>query len=311
MLRRKLRSAFTFIEIMVVVVIASLLIMLVVQWHARLSVSFGVGVADMALQTDERVLFDYFSMDMTSAILCATGKQDKLDDFTWNPTGAGQTLQIIKLKKDPKGRHFDRNDPKKPAYPGYPTFTDDGSPTVQKWPATRVLYETEADPQPQPGKAQLRIFRTEEEGDFVRSEEPPKCERDQGWAYSFTGAHPISRREMKSQKVTSFAILPLAFLPKPATNTPANGQPGANEPVAAPGSLPAPDRFLAIWQKGKPCAQLHHITALGVRYVAEDVKTGAAGSEGRIELVSKFYMEERSAAYRFDTSFSTVSDNLF
>lgn len=310
MRRIKLRPGVTFIEIMIVVVIASLLIMLVVQWQTRLTGSFVAGASDMALQTDQRVLFDYFSTDLTSAMLVATGKGDKLEDFDWKPTGAGQTLQVIKLKKDPKLRHVDKGDPKKPAYGGYPYFTDDGSPTVQKFPALRVLYETDAEPNPQDGKTQLRVWRTEEEGTLERKEEAPKCERDQGWAYSFTGAKAITRKELKANRVTSFAIIPLGFMPKPA---PPGGQPGQAQPDAAtpPGGLPPPERFLTVWAKSKPCAQLHHITALGVKYTAEDVKVSSKGSEGKVELISKFYMEERSAAYRFDAAFSSVDEVLF
>lgn len=307
---RRPKSGFTFIEIMIVVVIASLLIMLLMQWQTRLSGSFAAGTSDMALQTDQRVLFDYFSTDLTSAVLVGTGKGEKIEDFDWKPTGAGQTLQVIKLKKDPKLRHVDKGDPKKPAYGGYPYFTDDGSPTVQKFPALRVLYETDVEPNPMEKKTQMRVWRTEEEGTLERREEAPKCERDQGWAYSFTGARALTRKELKANKVTSFAIIPLAFMPKP---TPANATPGQAQQQAAtpPGGLPPPERFLTVWAKSKPCAQLHHITALGVRYVAEDRKISSKGSEGTVELISKFYMEERSAAYRFDAAFSSVDETLF
>lgn len=305
------RSAFTFIEIMIVVALASVLIMLVVQWQARLSGAFTSGTADLALQTDCRVLFDYMSTDLTSAILTGTGKGDKIENFEWNPTGAGQTLQIIKLKKDPKGRHVDKGDPKKPAYAGYPTFTDDGAPTVQKWPANRVIYETETDPNPMMGKTQLRVWRTEEEGTFERTEEAAKCERDQGWTYAFTGAKATTRRELKANHVTSVAIIPLGFMPKPEAPGGQTGTPGAAPEPATPGGLPAPERQLAVWAKTKPCAQLHQITALGVHYISEDIKVSSKGSEGRVELITKFYMEERSAAFRFDAAFSSVDENLF
>lgn len=304
------RKAFTLIEAMFVVVIGCMLVMLAIQWQARFSTMFSTSVADLALQSDARLLFDYMSTDLTSAVLVATGKQEKMEDFEWKPTGAGQTLAIVKLKKDPRGRHTTSGDPKKPAYEGYPTYTDDGEPTVQKWPATRVLYETEADPGAPSDKPQLRIHRTEEEGTFQRKEETPRCDGDQGWSYSFVNPRPITRRELKAKRVTSLAIVPLAFLPKPPAQgaTPATPAPGT--PAAAvPGFIP-PERWMSVWKKDKPCAQLYHISALGVHYISEDVKQGATGTEGKVELVCKYYIEERSAAYRFNTAFSSVDENL-
>ena len=300
------RKAFTLVEVMFVVVIGVMLIMLVIQWQARFSNIFSTSVADMALQSDARVLFDYLSTDLTSAVLVGTGKGEKLDDFDWKPTGAGQALVVIKLKKDPKLRHVAIGDPKKPAYAGYPTFTDDGEPTIQKWPATRAIYETEADPHAPSDKAQLRVFRTEEEGVFQRKEETPKCDGDQGWSYSFTSPKVLAPRKMFAEKITSWAIVPLAFLPKAPS---AAGATPAADPAAVPGYIP-PDRFFAAWKKDKPCAQLYHITALGVHYISEDIKQGAKGTEGRVELTCKYYIEERSAAYRFNNAFSSVDETL-
>ena len=309
MMRIKLRNAFTFIEIMIVVVIVTMLMMLIVQWQARFSSVFTTNVADLALQSDARVLFDYMSNDLTAGQLVATGKGEQLNDFDWKPSAADQVLQIIKPKKDPRARHIQDGDPKKPAYPGYPHYNDDGgTPTEQRIPATRVLYETEVDPHAPPGKQQFCVFRTEEEGTYVRKEETPKCDGEPAWSYSFTGGHVIGRRERKAEHVTQFIILPLGFLPKPPNaGAPANAAPDPNANV--PGYL-APERFMSVWNKSKPCANLYHIAAIGVHYTSEDVKQGATGSEGRVELVCKYYMEERSANFRFDRAFSSMDEYL-
>lgn len=305
------RRGLTFVEIMVVVVIGTLLIMIVVQWQARFSSMFGSAVADLALQSDARILFDNLSQDLTSAVLVGSGKDEKIEDFDFKPDAGGQSLSIVRLKKDPKGRHVAAGDPKKPQYAGSPHYTDNGEPVVQVWPAVRAIYEVEQEPQ-QGDKKTLRVFRTEYDGSFTRTEEKPKCDRENAWSYKFSGK--AGRRQQMATRVTKLVFVPLAFMPeKPPPFSPqASNQPQTpdpNAPAAVPGFIP-PSRFLTVWGTGKPCAQLYQISAIGVHYASEDVKIGAKGREGRVELVSKFWIEERSAAYRFNQAFSSIDESL-
>jgi Tfp pilus assembly protein PilE len=305
------RRGLTFVEIMVVVVIGTLLIMIVVQWQARFSTMFGSAVADMALQSDARILFDYFSQDLSSAVLVASGKDDAMSDFDFKGT-AGQALSIVRLKKDPLGRHIAGTDKKKPQYLGSPHYTDNGEPVVQTWPAVRVIYEVEDEPQ-KGEKKTYRVFRTEIDGTYTRTEDKPKCDRENGWTYKFSGK--AGRKQQMATRVTKWAVVPLGFLPEKPVPVVA-AAPGAPPPVPDPnapapiaGFIP-PSRFFTVWSLGKPCAQLYHIAALGVHYTSEDVKIGAKGQEGKVELVSKFWIEERSAAYRFNQAFSSIDENL-
>jgi len=291
------RFGLTLMEVVIAAIIGLMVIMAVVTAYTRFSRMFGTATADLAVQVDTRVLFDNLSIDLASAVLVATGK-DTVDNFDWKADQAQQCLQVFRLKKDPKDRHVAAPGQDQPPYPGYPSFREDGDQTVQKIPCLRELYETEAEGAGQRG---FKVFRTEEDGFLVRTEGTPVCGKVPGFTYAFERKQS-GRRTRMAANVKKLALVPLGFLPiqQPPAAANANAEPDPKDV----------DQFLTVWAKSKPCAQLYHIAGIGVHYLAEDIKQGALGNEGRVELVCKYWMEERSANFRFNRAFSSIDENL-
>jgi hypothetical protein len=280
------------------VLIGVIVVLFVIQTYTRVAALFGSGTADLALQSDTRLLFDHLQSDLAAGVLAATGKES-IDNFDWKADRSLQSLQIFRLKKDPRERHAADPRSDRPQYPGYPGFREDGEATVQRLPVLRELYEME------PGNPQEnghRIYRTEEDGDLVRTETVPVCEKVPAFIYRFE-RKSSGQRTLLAARVSSLVLIPLAFVPRSQTPS---GAPVGDK--ADPKDL---DLRFAVWNKKMKCAQLHQIAGLGVRFLAQDLKTGAPGGEGRIELVSKFWMEERSAAFRFNRAFSSVDEHLW
>jgi hypothetical protein len=314
------RRAFTLVEALMVVAIGGILILMIVQAHTRMTGMFGTASADLALQTDARILFDTLGQDLTHSILVSAGGDGTaVAGFEWKDKQPGQLLQIFRLKKDPRGRIVAPDAPDRPQYEGSPGPADSGEPAQHRWPAFRVVYKTE--PDQGAGGSKLKVMRTETEGLLVRKEDVPKCEGEPAWLYSFEPKKD-GRTQQMAVKVASFAILPLAFVPEPRPSPVGGGPPAPAPATSAPGPTQPEadlDRRLMIWDKSKPCAQLYQISALGVHYLAEDIKdyrmtvkapVPTATTEGRVELVSKFWIEERSAAFRFPAAFSSIDEPL-
>lgn len=290
----------TFVETIIAFTLAVVVVLMLMTAYTWFTTSFGTGSADLAAQTDARVLLDYLSTDMTHAVLVATGSNAPAA-FDWDKD---QVLAIYRTKQNPKDdKDFHtKSGGQELQFPGYPAFDEKSDSTRRNIPVQRVLYQMkpEKDSRQPP---QFRITRQESEGTLVRTEQVPVCDGEPAFKYEYQSQRQIPESLMAAH-VTKLALIPFAFIPEKPTAASAATQPASS--AGAKDDLPL---HLQVYVK-KDCAQLYQISAVGVHLVIDNQVQGATGNQGKVELVTKLWMEERSAAFRFDGAFSSLEEHF-
>lgn len=294
------REGMTLVEAIIAFTLATVVVMMLMTAYTWFTSSFGQGSADLAAQSDARILLDNLSIDVTNAVLVATGSNAP-EAFDWDKD---QVLAIFRTRSNPKDdKDFHtKSGGQDLQFPGYPAFDEKSESTKRSIPVQRVLYQMKPEKEART-PPQFRVTRQESEGTLVRTEQVPVCDGEPAFKYEFQSQRQGSDAQMAG-RITRLAFVPFAFIPEKPL---ANG-------VTAPASTPAADTVaeltshLQVYTK-KDCAQLYHIGAIGVHLVIENVVPGATGSQGKVELVTKLWMEERSAAFRFDGAFSSMDEH--
>jgi len=291
------RRAVTFVEAIIAFTLATVLAMMTMTAYTWFTNSFGSGSADLAAQTDARVLVENLAADMTHGILVATGTNAP-EAFDWDKDHA---LQIFRTRANPKD---DKDFHTKPGgnelqFPGYPAFDEKSDATRRSIPVQRVTYQMRPEKESHT-PPQYRVTRQESEGTLVRTEQTPVCDGEPAFKYEFQSSRQGGESPMAGH-VTTLALVPFAFVPDKAA-------------AAAPATPPAnagPDltSHLTVYV-AKDCAQLYQISAVGVHLAIDNTVPGATGNQGKLEMVTKLWMEERSASFRFDGAFSSLDEHF-
>lgn len=292
---RTSRSAFSLVEVMVMVLIGAILMVLVLGSYSKFGSSFAIGTADLELQSDAQLLFRNLAADVSAAQLMSSSK-DSMDRFDF---AADKKLVILTSKmigSDDPARIQQALDLENAGndYPSFP-LENETAATVQKYDLNQVTYSLE----PHAGvSGSFEIFREEIEGEFVRTEKGLLGTGDSTFTYSFTAKQNKGKKKLASY-VTKLDLKPLAFVQL--------GQ--GQQPITGHDTVLPLRKKLSIWT-ADPNNPIATIAGVGIGLQMKRQLQGAKGPEGSIEVVTKLWMEAATLAFRYDNDFSSRDSSL-